>query len=583
MKRFIGNARADGINDIIGEPPFRIGSLEICFTGYIANPAEVPPFPNAEPLTEEMRFARSFAMSYVAWGLDLSRHVFGEYAAAIYDSSERLLLLAHDTLDILPLYYSEQKDAIMFASHLDALVGGGCPLSLDEEYIADYLCYGDHYGDRTPFSMIKRLPPGVAIVYRNGKVKMHRCWSITNPKSIRYSDTRDYADHFQALVTSAVKAAVPVSGTTWCELSGGLDSSTVSCTLARIRPSRPVSSLSYIYSESRRADESRWIRAVTEQYGLESYTVNGDVVRPFSELPAYFCAQPSHAMINAALHRACASVLSQNRVDVLLTGMGGDAVLFGDGPEPFYLADLLCRGRLIALARGMRIWSDGSKEGRPVRYWLARCAFTAAFRRFRHHLIQDHPPKISWLSSTYTDGRSRNGKRRRTWVPGAAGVADSWFLERVLRSANVVSGWEFVASTGAEFRHPLMYLPLVEFMRSIPWEMKFSPASDRALHRIAFADILPRVVAERVTKGGPDQAIYAGLDEDGPWLPLIGEAPYVCARGYLDSVRWRETIELARVGRCESVKHFKAAASLEVWLRQIEAPLPKAISAGVAR
>ena len=118
-----------------------------------------------------------------------------------------------------------------------------------------------------------------------------------------------------------------------------------------------------------------------------------------------------------------------------------------------------------------------------------------------------------------------------------------------------------------------MYLPLVEFMYSIPWDVKFCPSSDRTIHRAAFADILPVVVARRDTKTGPDQATYAGLEAGSEWVRFLTERPLLAARGYVDMDRWSHAVELARIGRCASIKLFVATATLEVWLRQLEAPI----------
>jgi hypothetical protein len=152
-------------------------------------------------------------------------------------------------------------------------------------------------------------------------------------------------------------------------------------------------------------------------------------------------------------------------------------------------------------------------------------------------------------------------------------VADSWFLERVLRSANVVSFWNLRASMRAEFRHPLLSVPLVEFMCAIPWDVKLSPSSDRVLQRAAFQHALPEAVARRVTKGGPDEAIYTGFEASAIWQRLLTNHARIVERGYVDRTRWTDAVGLATVGRCESIKHFKAAATLEIWLRQLEAPL----------
>ncbi len=570
MRRFTSEAELGGLCRLRGDAPYRVGDLSIFFRGYIFNVDDFCRAAKEEPMNDETRYAQCFAKAYERWGESLSRYVFGEFAVAIYDSFKRILVLAHDTLGIVPMYYQEQSDRLLFASHIEGLLNRGCPRQLDEEYIADYLCYGDHYGTRTPFSAIKRLAIGTSVSYSAGKLREHDCWALRNSERIRYADTRDYADHCRTLIEAAVEATIPNRGTTWCELSGGLDSSTVLCVAAKTSKPTKLGSISYVYPESGRSDESVWIQAVNQHTGVRSHFVNADAVRAFSELPAYFCAQPSHAMINAALHRSCDQVFVENNVDVLLTGMGGDAVLFGDGPEPFFLADLLCQGHFISFTRVIKGWINRSAERRPARYWISRCAVTAIIRRLRNHLIQDHPPKIPWIETNYPGALKRNGKRRGTWVPHQTSVADSWFMERVLRSANVVSGWDFTSTMRPEVRHPLMYLPLVQFMRSIPWEVKLSPASDRPLHRAAFANILPALISQRQTKGGPDQAIYNGLEAGVEWLRVLTNQTKLSTRGYIDNGQWIRAVELARLGRCESIKHFKATATLEVWLQQLE-------------
>ena len=61
------------------------------------------------------------------------------------------------------MYYHEHSRGIVFASHIDGIVSRGSGFQLDEEYIADYLCYGDHHGERTPYAEIRRLTPGTSI------------------------------------------------------------------------------------------------------------------------------------------------------------------------------------------------------------------------------------------------------------------------------------------------------------------------------------------------------------------------------------------------------------------------------------
>jgi asparagine synthase (glutamine-hydrolysing) len=574
MRCFLATLAHPGVPQSKLSAPLKIGELTIFLRGYVANAKELlPDRASAPPISDTAQYASCFAHAYARWGNDFARHVLGEYSVAIYDVSKRVLLLAHDALGIVPLYYRRDASGIAFASHLDLLVVRDGMQRIDEEYVADYLCYGDHYGERTPYLDVKRLELGIVIEYSARGLVRWKSWGLCVTSRIRYSDVRDYWDHLRTLVRASVEAAVPGDATTWCELSGGLDSSTVLGIVAQLGRKRGLRSISFVYPESRTADESDYIRAVVDKCGVTPAFLNADAARPFSALPRAFFAEPEHSYINLALHQTYNEILVENDVHFVLTGMGGDAVLFGDGPEPFFFGDLLLQGRMLALGRQAGRWADGSSEHRPARYWLERCAIKAMARRMRNRLIQDHPPRISWFAEHYVPGSERNGRPRKSWVPCQASVADSWFLERVLRSANVVSFWNLRASMRAEFRHPLLSVPLVEFMCAIPWEVKFSPSSDRVLQRVAFQDILPEMVARRETKGSPDQAIYTGFEASATWQRLLTDRAQIVERGYIDHTRWIDAVRLATVGRCESIKHFKAAATLEIWLRQLDPPL----------
>jgi asparagine synthase (glutamine-hydrolysing) len=501
--------------------------------------------------------------------MSFTQHLFGEFAVAIYHTQLQSLVLAQDCLGIVPLYYSVQGLGILFSSSIDNVSRGLRAENLDEEYIADYLCYGDHYGERTPFRSIGRLTPGISIEFRDGMLKRHRGWALDRITPVVYPDLRDYADELQHLVIAGVRAALPPKGTVLCEVSGGLDSSTVACTAARCCPSTRLHAMSYVYSESQSSDESLWSKRVIEKYGLTWHRLDVDSARPFTELPSHRFGQPYHAIVNGALHRTYTRILDHNKVDVVLTGVGGDGVLFGDGPEPFFLADMFRRGHFVEAWNILSEWTTESLYPRPLLYWWNRCVVAASLRRIQNLLIQDHPPKISWISKDYDLAKERNGKPRKSWVPARVSVAKSWFLERVMRSAAGLALRDYTNTMRADFRHPLMYLPLVKFMCGIPWELMFSPTQDRLLQRQAFAAILPPEVTLRTTKGGPDHAIYCGL-ESGEWGKAIRAGTQLAARGYIDQERWSAAVDLAKLGRCESIKHFKAAATLEVWLANLE-------------
>jgi asparagine synthase (glutamine-hydrolysing) len=573
MQRFLAELRVESKLVSLGPPPIVIGELIIYFKGYVANKhcfsTELASFyPNVD------QDVASVVLGYRKWGAALSEYVYGEFALAIYDSLAETLLLTQDCLGIVPLYYRVHTSGVCFSSCIDELSRELGPGDLDEEYIADYLCFGDHSGERTPFKNISRLTAGISICIRRGDLRRQGSWAFKNLSPVRYSDEREYIQEFQRLIDEGVKAALPSTGIALCEVSGGLDSSTVACLASRHFPRNRLHALSHVYPDSPAADESSWSKLVVDSCGLHWHRLNVDAVRPFTELPSERCGQPNHTLVNVALSKAYNRILEKNNIAVVLSGSGGDAVLLGDCPEPYFFADMFRRGRFVSLWKSLCQWSRYSHQPRPVLYWWNRCVVSGTLRHFKRTVIQDEPRRIPWIACDYTLAKNRNGRSRKTWVPNSGGTAETWFLEQVLRSAKVLSVRDDINGMKAEFRYPLMYVPLVKFMCATPWELKFSPAEDRLLQRKAVGDILPRKIALRRTKGNPSQAIYAGL-ESGRWWKAIRLGTQMKERGYVNGESWTSAVDLARLGRCEDIRHFNAAATLEVWLQTLRcAPSP---------
>ncbi len=124
---------------------------------------------------------------------------------------------------------------------------------------------------------------------------------------------------------------------------------------------------------------------------------------------------------------------------------------------------------------------------------------------------------------------------------------------------------------GFEFRHPVLYRPLVEFMVSLPQNLKFTPDMDRIQQREALNGILPDKIRLRRRKTIYDQPAYEGLCQSKDFTSVLTDDPIIIKRGIVDPEKWRGAVSQARLGRTHFLPQFEAAASLEIWLSQIEA------------
>ena len=138
--------------------------------------------------------------------------------------------------------------------------------------------------------------------------------------------------------------------------------------------------------------------------------------------------------MNAAMTIAYRDALIANGVDVLLTGQGGDAVLMGDAPGKYHLADELVAGRLIRLMHAIRDIQAIPENHRPARYWPKHYGVLPVVRCRRGQRVEGYlhmTPLPEWLSTDVIDHNGVREMRRRAASFDVPGIAQTAMTERI--------------------------------------------------------------------------------------------------------------------------------------------------------
>ncbi len=498
----------------------------------------------------------------VKWGKDVSKFLLGEYAIIFDDSRSSDITLIHDELGLRSLFYKQTGASLTASFCLMEFMEASVSENLDEEFLCEVLTSGSCLSNRTPYAGVSRLLPGQSIVFHKSSLRAYDCWSLGAVQPIFYKNENDYADHLLHLLTEAISAALPRDGQVWCELSGGLDSSTVTALAARFRaPS--LSTVSFVYSVSARSDERTWIDAMLTKFPLRAHQIDGDAYPPFTSLPRTNVAEPTLGLNMAGLDEAYSDLISIHKPNAVLTGMGGDDVFLANYLTPYHVSDLLRKGALAEATRAVRLWTNSAFPRHSVSYWLWNGGVRPLLRRKRNNA----PLTLDWLQPKAIEiARATSGKLRLT-NPPCDSITQSYYYGDIIRTAMAVSR-RVLPGHGAILRNPLFYRPLIEFFASIPWQVSAMPGESRRLQRRAMTGILPEAICRRSTKPDLDQVAFRGIRSTQAWFnPDPGESELV-ARGLLDGAKWQSAIEKARYGFVESSRHFTAAADLDVWLRR---------------
>jgi len=249
------------------------------------------------------------------------------FAFAIWDATQRQVLLARDRFGIKPLYVVEAPWGIAFASELKALHAAGLTSrALDWEALDAYFQLGYIPAPASPFLDVRKVEPGHTLVWRReGGVSAHRYWQFPQPTPDVPPDPEERVrEWLDSSVAAHLVSDVPVAAF----LSGGLDSSAVVASMALAGNAPHAFTARYFGSGATAADETGLAAALASRYGAELTPIDiRPEIRDIFE-PIVRALDEPHAD-DSAIPTWLLSEAVGSRYKVALTGIGGDELFAG--------------------------------------------------------------------------------------------------------------------------------------------------------------------------------------------------------------------------------------------------------------
>ena len=172
------------------------------------------------------------------WGEAALDRLSGMYAFAIYDLEARRLFAARDRAGEKPFFYRHDRGRFVFASELKAIFAHPeMPREADPAALDHYLAYGYVPRELCMLKGYAKLPAAHKLRYDldADRLEVEPYWQLPRWTGERVQPLAALAEEFAPLLDTAVRrqltaADVPVG----ILLSGGLDSSLVAATAARV-------------------------------------------------------------------------------------------------------------------------------------------------------------------------------------------------------------------------------------------------------------------------------------------------------------------------------------------------------------
>jgi asparagine synthase (glutamine-hydrolysing) len=305
--------------------------------------------------------------AYVRWGDEAWPRLEGMYAAAIWDAHERRLTLARDPLGIKPLYYTEQRGGLAFASEIRALrVLPEHEFGIDDRGVHDFFSFGHVQKPRSIWREVRSLESGHVLHFgAEGEPTVKRFWQPRFAVQAGRSDA-DWIEETRAKVQATVESHMLADVTVGCFLSGGVDSSAIAAAMSRVA-SAPVKAFTVGFPGTS-IDETESAGLIARHLGMEHIVLPLEPVAAGDLLPAVQASFDEPCAATAAVPIWHLSRLAAQHVKVVLCGEGSDEIFAGYKRQRTALAAARMRPLLRALAPVLSIAERLPEGSRRLNY-----------------------------------------------------------------------------------------------------------------------------------------------------------------------------------------------------------------------
>ncbi len=471
-----------------------------------------------------MSDARLLLTMYERWGDDGVARCVGSFAFAQWDATARRLTLGRDCLGNRPLFYHRGPQFVVFANTLGALLAlPGVPRAIDELALAQFIA-ANHCDEqaRTFYRDVERVPSRTMVTIDRDSIRSRKYWTPNYDAPPPYSREDDYVERARELLDLAVASATRDTPRVAIATSGGLDSSAIAATAARLGKAESITCFTIVppsgpqvdVGPDRYFDERDKVEALARMHpSLKLRFVAPDHSNPIADpdtrhfLRAYL---PALGPVGLGLGRHLSNDVQASGHRVMLLGSYGN---FGLTWEGLLSLAVLLRGRqwqsfaheLRAVARengfGLARTVAGGVIVPMAPFWMRRLINRARGRD------PDSVARHSALNPAFIaeTGLARQWRTERfdPWFgPGDRNPA-RWRADRLFDQSQYVSDIRGLSNdiVGCELRDPHADRRLLEFALAVPEPMYRRNGVPRSFARQVLADRLPREIIDERRRG----------------------------------------------------------------------------------
>lgn len=430
--------------------------------------------------------------AYQEWGSSTFAKLDGMFAVCIVDLISQKLILARDRVGMKPLFYHHSKEGMVWGSEIKALLKNQLvKAEINWNGVYTNFLFQTTLAPQTCFQNIFSLEPAsfMTIDLKNQKITTEKFWRLPSQSEKNISD-EEAVKRIDELLSESISeqlyADVPVA----VMMSGGIDSTLIASKSKSFSAHVNTYTISYPFSEEEVHNASlaarhfgipHEIKKVNDEEALEDLKEN---IQHFEEPYSSF-----EVLINAAKY-----AYNQN-FKVVLSGNGADELFAGYSHTLKLNRWLLMRNFNFI---GPLIFTKDKFSQRVKNYFSQDHMFDF----FRQSQISMRPMEVKSLitPAIYSKIDLHLSEYHLSEGKNYAGYFE-YDMKYSLSSHHVFRDDLSAMKYSVEFRYPYLSNNLIDYVSSLPENIRFNGIQNKPLLRKAAKKYLPQEVLNMPKKG----------------------------------------------------------------------------------
>ena len=504
----------------------------------------------------------------------------GMFSFAIWDNNKKLLLIARDRLGEKPLYYSYINNKFIFGSEIKCILQSGYySKEIDYQSLDHFFTFLYIPAPNTIFKGIKKLPPGHILLFQKDEIKIRKYWEVEYKNIEKNKDIGYFTEAFLHKFREAVRIRLISDVPLGALLSGGIDSSAIVAIMSEFS-TNPVETFNIGYGiEGTYYDERKYAKIIVDKFSTNHHEfivkpniseVIPDVIKNFDEPFADASSIPNYYV----------SMMARRYVTVALSGLGADEI--AGGYERYLGIQLLKYYKMIPkiireniIERIINCLPDSKKGNRSIER-IKRFINTGVLpideAYFNYISLYTLKQKEELFSESFM---------RNIQLQNSKEIFDGYFFQneklgtlskilftdlKTYLSDDLLTLTDRMSMAHSlEVRVPFLDYKLVEFMATVPPELKIKGFTKKYILKEAFKTILPSSILYKEKKGfTPPMAIWF-RNELRPYLRTTISKERIQKIGFFKWDKIEEILDLHLSGKENYYTQIWALLVFLIW------------------